>query len=368
MHDNPTINHLQHPDTHVPWSPWSEDQTLHLIIPYSNFFRWRTRRELVNDCIRHLRTMANVSLHVVELAYGDRPFEITGAHPNDIQLRTNSELWHKEQLINIGVSRLPVGWKYAGYVDGDFHFNRHDLALETIHQLQHHDFVQLFSSYADLTGEMPGQGHRPLRINSGFAYTYVQNGFQLPDGFVNGGWRGKGPQADDYYTSMMLGDSGKAKVKGVGATGGAWAWRRPAFDLVGGMLDICALGHGDWFMTFGLVGEDAPDMHIDGYSTEYRKAIKDWQRNAAKLKKNIGYVDCFATHHFHGAKSRRGYSSRDIILVKHQYSPSDLRRDWQGVYQLTSDKPAMRDDFRRYFLSRTEDDIGLYGDAPKGGV
>ncbi len=91
------------------------------MIPYSNCFRWRTRRELVNDCIRHLRGMANVDLHVVELAYGDRPFEVTGGHVNDVQLRTESELWHKEQLINIGVSRFPVDWKYGAYVDGDFH-------------------------------------------------------------------------------------------------------------------------------------------------------------------------------------------------------------------------------------------------------
>ena len=83
---------LQHPDIHAPWSRWQEDQVLHIVVPYSNCFRWRTRRELVNDCIRHLRGMANVDLHVVELAYGDRPFEVTGGHANDVQLRTGSTL------------------------------------------------------------------------------------------------------------------------------------------------------------------------------------------------------------------------------------------------------------------------------------
>jgi len=364
-HYDPPANvptaHLSHPDQHIPWSQWSEEQTLHIVVPYSNPFRWRTRRELVNDCIRHLRGMANVDLHVVELTYGDRPFEVTGGNPNDVQLRTNCELWHKEQLINQGVARFPFGWRYGGYIDGDFHFTRHDMALEAIHQLQHYDFVQLFSSYADLSGETYGTGHRPLRINNGFAYNYIQSGYQLPQGFVNGGWKVSGAD-DGYYAAMM---AGPPKM-GVGATGGAWAWRRSAFDIVGGMLDVCVLGHADWFQTFGLVGEEAPDMHVSGYTKDYIGRIRAWQSNAAKLKKNIGYVDCFATHNFHGAKSRRGYSSRDMILVKHQFDPStDLRMDWQGIWQLTPDKPALRDDIRRYFISRSEDDLGLYGDAVK---
>jgi hypothetical protein len=375
--------HLQHPDVQVPWSQWQEEQTLHVVIPYSNCFRWRTRRELVNDCIHHLRGMANVDLHVVELAYGDRPFEVTGGHPSDVQLRTSSELWHKEQLINIGVAHFPANWKYGAYVDGDFHFTRHDLAIEAIHQMQHYDFVQLFSSYADLTGETYGTGHRPLRVNNGFAYNYIQNGYRLPDGYESGGWKqaatGTGYDAGGYtltYHDLMNGSVAQASTRtssggpgvgatGVGATGGAWAFRRSAFNTVGGMLDVCALGHGDWFMTFGLVGETAPDMHVNGYTADYLGAIGAWQRNAAKLHKNVGYVDCFATHHFHGAKSRRGYSSRDIILVKNQYSPTtDLQKDWQGVYTLSGNKPALRDDIRRYFISRTEDDPGLYGDAP----
>jgi hypothetical protein len=366
----PDTARLQHPDIHTPWSQWQQEQTLHVVIPYSNPFRWRTRRELVNDCIRHLRGMANVDLHVVELAYGDRPFEVTGSHPNDVQLRTASELWHKEQLINIGVAHFPANWKYGAYVDGDFHFTRHDVAMEAIHQLQHYDFVQLFSSYADLTGETYGTGHRPLRINNGFAYNYVQNGYRLPEGYRNGGWKQADAVPAHYGTAMNGAVVNAAKLGGklgVGATGGAWAWRRPAFETVGGMLDVCALGHGDWFMTFGLVGEAAPDMHVGGYTSDYLGAILAWQRNAAKLNKNIGYVDCFATHHFHGAKSRRGYASRDTLLVKHQFSPAtDLKKDWQGVYALSGNKPDMRDDFRRYFVSRSEDDPGLYGDAPAG--
>ncbi len=352
----PVQHFRQHPDQQLPWAQWSEEQTLHVAVCYSNPFRWRTRRELANDCIRHLRSAPNVCLHVGELAYGDRPFEITdpAQDPNDVQLRTTHELFHKENILNRIIQTFPTNWKYGAYMDADFHLTRHDWALETIHQLQHYDFVQPFSSYSDLTGETYGTGHLPMRVNTGFVFNYIQNGYRLPGGYANGGWKKQGYSGGVEYGAP-------ASSRGVGATGGMWAFRRPAFDTVGGLLDKCILGHGDWFMTFGLVGEDAPDMHLDGYSEDYRAAISAWQRNAAKLKKNVGYVDGFAVHHFHGSKVKRAYSHRDLILVRNQFSPTkDLRSDWQGIYQLSPDKPALRDEIRHYFISRTEDDPNLY--------
>lgn len=348
------IEHFRnHPDVHQPWNEWSEFETLHVATCYSNPFRWRTRRELGNDFRRHMQASPNVRLYFGELAYGDRPLEMTQpGYPGDVPMRTGDALFHKENMLNRVIQSFPPDWKYGAWIDADFHFTRQDWALEAIHQLQMYDFVQLFSNYADLSGELLGQGHLVTRVNQGFAYNYHQNGCKLPPGYLNGGWRVPGSVDEGYYEMAV----GAGRARGVGATGGAWAFRRSAFDTVGGLLDVCILGHGDWFMSFGLVGEDAPDMHTDGYTDDYRAQITAWQRNAAKLRKNIGYVDGFCTHHFHGDKARRGYSSRDTVLVKRAFAPTtDLRRDWQGIYQLNPDRVELRDDIRRYFLSRCED-------------
>ena len=56
----------------------------------------------------------NVALHVAELAYGERPFEVTGDDPGDVQLRTVPELWHKENILNVAVQRFPAGWPGRG--------------------------------------------------------------------------------------------------------------------------------------------------------------------------------------------------------------------------------------------------------------
>ncbi len=164
-----------HPNIHVPWSKWSEDATLHVASPYSNPFRWRTRRLLIDNFRREMTNNPNVRLHIGELAYGDRPFEVTGECPHDVQLRTSHELWHKENLLNVIIQRFPCDWKYGAWVDGDFSFTRYDWALEAIHLLQHYDFVQLFSTYTDVNGETATcwRGHRPFRNTSSFAWNYL---------------------------------------------------------------------------------------------------------------------------------------------------------------------------------------------------
>jgi len=329
----------KHPDVHVPWRAWSDEQALHVACAYSNPIRWSSRRILMNDFREHMHASANVILHVGELAYGDRPFEVTGGDPNDVQLRTSHELWHKENILNLVIQRFPPGWRYGAIIDGDFHMTRRDWALEAVHQLQHFDFVQLFSSYSDLSAE-----HRPFRIMPGFAFHYVRGLSGLSDRAT------LRPAAGAPYA--YYGARGAA----VGATGGAWAFRRSALDAVGGLLDICILGSADWHMAFGLVGAVNAATELRRCSKPYVDAVLRWQERAAVLKGNIGYVQNHAIHHFHGSKSARAYGSRWRVLLDNGYDPrTDISRDWQGVYQLTGNKPRLRDQIRAYFRDRNED-------------
>lgn len=366
----------QHLNVHAAWQSWSNEQVLHVASAYSNPFRWRTRRELFNDFRQQIQQQPNVKLYVGELAYGDRPFEVTGAGANtstagaanassskspggfasslsdapfqsDAQFRTSSEMFHKENILNETVKTFDPDWKYGAVVDGDFTFTRNDWALEAIHQLQHYDFVQLFSTYTDLSASGYG-GNVPGRVTKSFAQSYIENGHRLPPGWTD---------PTGFSSGYAYGQSG---WQSPGATGGAWAFRRSAFDTVGGMMDQAILGHGDWFMAFGLVS--AP-LAVQGtvaerrYHPHYVAMIAGWQNRGALLKKNIGVVDQFALHHFHGSKSKRGYESRDDILVKYQFDPlADIRRNSQGIYELTGNKPGLRDAIRRYFIARQEDE------------
>jgi hypothetical protein len=309
----------------------------------------------------------NVVLHFGELAYGDRPFEVTDAdNPLDVQLRNNQETFLKENIQKIVIQRFPSNWKYGLAIDADFHIHRHDWALETIHQLQHYSFVQPFSSYVDVSGAIYGSAQLPTRQNTGFFFNYVNNGYQISPVYYNAmigkdGKPIKKTQVGTYEQTMLPFEEEGQFMRGTGATGGALAFRREAYDAVSGLMDRCILGHADWNMAFSLVGVEPPDIHLQKYHPDYKAYVKQWFEWAKAIKKNVGYTDAMATHYFHGSKTRRAYSSRDSILAKHQFSPyADLIADSQGIWQLNPNKPDLRDDVRRYMMSRTEDDPNIY--------
>ncbi len=382
----PVQHYRQHADVHAPFAEWSEEQTLHVAVAYVNPFRRRTVRVLANNFRRWLEKCPNVQMHFGEAAYGERPWELTdpSQNPLDVQFRTRAELFHKENILKRTIQTFPPGWKYGCIIDADFHIQSHPWALETIHQLQHYAFVQPFSNYVDVGGGIYGQSDLAMRVNTGFMFNYINNGFKVSPKYFNTTINPKDPKGDfpktktakeilidsmlksgatwglleveDDYAAAMAQEGG-VFMRGTGATGGALAFRRDAYDAVGGLMDKCILGHGDWYMSFGLVDVEPPDIHIRGYTDDYLGYIRAWRKRAQVLQKNVGYTDAFAVHYFHGSKTRRAYSSRDLILAKHGFSPvTDIFDDYQGIYQLTPDKPAMRDDIRQYFISRQDDD------------
>jgi hypothetical protein len=315
---------------------------------FSNPFRWRTRRQIANDFRYHMAQSSNAKLHFIEAAFGDRPWDVTGDHEGDIQVRTQTDhLWHKENLLNIAIKHFPPDWRYGAIIDADAHFTRHDWALETVHQLQHYDWVQCYSHYFFVTGhDMLGQGHRPMWDNDGIIYTWVNNGHVLPAGISNG---------FDGYSGIV---TKKGQTPRIGAPGLAWAFRRSAFDRVGGLMDRCILGSADSYMALGLVGLTGGWGSADTlkFTADYKNYITTWQTRAHGFHGNIGYVDGTAIHHWHGPIHKRGYSSRNAILIEEKYEPTyDVYPDWQGVLQLTHTKPQLRNRIRRYFLSRSED-------------
>lgn len=359
----PAIDHVNHgilhPNGSCAHQQWAQDQTLHVAVAYCNPYRFKTRLSLFNDFRRHISSMPNIKLYVGELVYRDRPFEVTSAnHPQDFQWRVQDDvLWHKENILNEIVEGFDADWQYGAYIDGDLTFTRNDMGLETIHTLQLHDWAQMFSTYCDLSYD-----HQPMRIMKSFAQRYVSG--ELTPEIIKEAKAGAG------YAGV--GGNGIKLKRGVGATGAAWAFRRKSFDDCGRLLDSCILGSGDWHMAFGLIGE--PDQHpqvaeMTKCAKQYADSIKIWQNRAAKsVKKNIGVVNCHMIHHWHGSKQQRGYGTRWKILMDHDFNPYvDIHRDANGFWQLSDDKPGLRDDIRRYFTSRNEDDIGfLPGDTTMG--
>lgn len=303
--------------------------TLHVITVISNPVRFKSRYALYNNFKTQI-ACTGAKLWTVEIAFGDRPFEVTEAgNPFHLQLRSFEELWHKENMLNLIIQRLPLDWEYVAWVDADVSFSRPDWVVETVHQLQHYMVVQMFSKAVDLD-----PNYNIMKSHNGFVWSYVQNNYTAPSGF---GYR----------------------KYGLWHPGFAWAARKEAIDQLGGLIDFGILGAGDRHMATALIGtvEDSVPPNI---GKAYMNELKIWEARAKGLSKDLGYMEGTLSHFWHGKKKDRRYTERWKILIDNQFDPdTDIKRDWQGLFQLVGNKQRLRDEIRTYFRARNEDSIDV---------
>jgi hypothetical protein len=321
----------------TPESPFTwEPSHLHVVTVITNTCRYSTRYHLFEK-FEKMVTDAGAQLWVVEAAFGNRPHVVTEANnPRHIQLRTWSEMWHKENLINIGFSRLPADWEYCAWIDADTMFVRPDWVNETLNQLQHFDIVQMFNTTQDL-----GPNFEIIREHPGFMYKYKNNELEKTT-----------------LTTYYEGTKTVAGKRPYAHPGYAWAARRKAINDLGGLIDWAALGSADWHQAYALVGRVAETLD-PRWSKNFRDWTMEWQnRSLTHIKKNVGYVPGLLLHYWHGQKSQRKYNERYRILVDNQFDPAlDLKKDSQGLWQLTDRSIGLRDGIRDYMRGRNEDSI-----------
>lgn len=335
-------------------------QPLYLVMPIFNSQRYRTRWTYSTEFIKYA---IDSGAHVIsiEACFGERLSVFHGTDLHDrhtnIIVRTDSELWIKENIQNLAAQHLPEDWAYVAFVDPDVQFARKDWVSETIQQLQHYSVVQMFNICVDLD-----PNHVPYQFNRGFVFDYHEGtpfkmqftrNIQVPNS------KQKIPSFDPAYCEDC--PEGELKINYY-HSGYAWAYTRQAFSDLGGLFDIAILGAADAHMASALIGRVDESVHPD-MNIEYKQAVHIWQDRALKyIKKNIGYVDGSINHYFHGAKKNRKYGERWKILVDAPYRPSlDIKRNWNGVYILTDNNIKLRDNIRKYLHSRNEDSTHMEG-------
>ena len=304
---------------------------LHTILVVSNPIRWSTRLRHARNCIDHMKE-SGTRVTVVECTFGDRPYELTDIEDiNHVPVRSKTLVWNKENLINIGLSRLPSDWKYAAWIDADIRFRRTHWASETVHALQQFDWVQPWSDAYDL-----GPHDEHLQHHISFCRQVHQGQPVVPTGEKF--WKFNGGPYEYPHP------------------GYAWAATKDALERVGGLIEFAGMGAGDHHMALSLVG--AADKSIPhGTSESYRRLLFQWQERALfHINGNIGYVPGTIEHFFHGAKPKRQYLERWEMFVRHGFDPdTDLKKNTTGVIELAGNKPELRRELDLYFRQRDED-------------
>jgi hypothetical protein len=301
------------------------EEKLHVISVISNPCNYKIRYKLANEFIARMEKEPNIILYLVELVYGDQEFVITSAdNKNHLQLKGEIPLWHKENMINLGVKYLlPSDWKAFAWIDMDIEFESTNWVLDTLKLLNNgKDFVQLFSHCIDMSFD-----EEIINNFNGFGYQFCKN-FK----------------------------------KGVGLNywhpGFAWACNRKSYDKMGGIYQEGILGSGDNTMCHGFI-KKAPESLKSGVSQKYIEFVKNLQNKMDGIK--LGYIDGTIRHYFHGKKENIHYYERDDILVKYQYDPySHIELNEQGLIIPSESCPKdFLRDIMEYFKSRNEDEIVL---------
>ena len=307
------------------------EEKLHMIICVSNAIQYESRYILAKKFIKRIeKEEKNVILYIVELAYdlpGKNPqkFFITKkSNPRHLQLRTNTPpLWHKENLLNIGINKLlPNTWKAICWADADIIFEDTKWATNTLKVLNGtSDIVQNFHLCVDMDAD-----ENAMSIFSGFGYQYINKRPYQKGGNSLTQWH----------------------------PGYVWSCTRKAYEQMGGLIDVGICGAGDNHMSLSWINNGIKSLH-ENVSDGYKQSILEYQERCQGL--TIGYVPGVISHEFHGKKSDRKYNERWLLLVKNKYNPYEhITYNKDGLLIPTKNCPQkLLNDIYNYFCSRNED-------------
>ena len=300
------------------------EEKLNVIIVISNPCLYAKRYILLKEFVKRIEEEEeHVNLFIVELVYGNQKFIITNKNnKNHLQLKTEVPLWHKENMINLGVKYLlPKDYKAFAWIDADIEFDSSTWALDTLKILNgYKDIVQLFSHCIDMDQEKNN-----LNIFNGFGYC-----FEKQKNYTTKG--------TDYWHP-----------------GYAWAITRKAYEKTNGLYDKGILGSGDSIIAMSLINKCNSIINVN-YHIDYNNSMLNYQNTASKLR--LGYTPGIIRHHYHGSKANRKYTERWKILMNYKFSPySHITYDSSGLIIPTNYfSQEFKDEIYNYFKERKEDE------------
>jgi hypothetical protein len=265
---------------------------------------------------------AGVRLFTVECAFFERPFELQA----DLQLRSNSILFQKERLFNLGaVQLLQRGWHKIAFFDCDIVFKTEDWIQAISNALERHMLVQCFSTcdmmYSDRTI---------------WSQSVIRRFHDAPER-----WR-----MDGHH-------------------GCAWAARSDLLKKIG-WYEMDILGSGDTCFALGSLLPYMPTERWLRYALDMNPSSRYtslagkahyllWAEQFAKtLGRDVGYADAALLSLPHGSLKNRNYVERHRMLAN--FNPytdisvcPGLPLEWTGA------NPPLEQQVTDYFVSRRED-------------
>lgn len=358
-----------------------------VIAAVSNPAQWKSRYALYRQFRTHITEELGVNLCTIECALGAGGFHAIPEGPDDdpdvaavlrtvgaagaagaagytaigktrgrakvqtldVRVRNQSWIWLKENLMNVAVKHLPSSAEYLLFCDADIRFCNPHVIEEMIYALSGGTFavVQPFETCADL-----GHEGQILAVHQSFGSCHAKGMTWNPVIKKKSGSNGVA-----YGVYDRVADT-RGPFFHAWHPGYCMAMCKKTYVKLGGLLEVGVAGAGDHHMMTAMIGRSA-ESYPSTVGAGYKAAVTRWEERAAKyVRGNLGFVPGTIHHAHHGPKKNRAYIARWNILTKNAFDPDrDVSTNADGVLELSSGNKGLRDDLRRYFLSRNEDDV-----------
>ena len=217
----------------------STNENLYVVTVLFNPFNYQSHRTKFDNFAPYIK-WSGATLITVEIAFDGRPFEHTSPdNPDDLQLRTDNVLWHKERGLNLGIQLIERRYPDANDIawsDDDIRFTNPNWVNDIRLALHHYCIIQPFSQACNLDPK-----YQSMWICDGRMKFYEEKkGFKQI------------PAKEMTYTAG-------------GHPGLAWAARRETIDQIGGLLDFGVTGSGTrtwpthlWGILYSIVNQECP--------------------------------------------------------------------------------------------------------------
>jgi hypothetical protein len=289
------------------------------------------RRRLAN--YRVFRQQLSVPLVAVELAYGPN-FELNESDAEILlQLRGGDVMWQKERLLNVALNALPNDCRKVAWLDCDIVFEADDWPERVSNLLDRFMVVQTFSHVYHLPhdwklGDLRTAAAKSSAPSSMFAMT-------------------SGLPIREFLCPPVIGRMRK---------GLSWAARRELLDQHG-FYDARIIGGGDTLMACAFFGYFEAVFRRKHMNDRQQEHFLAWAEPVARVVRGAaGVMEGNIFHLWHGDLNARQLRTRDQDLSGFDFDPfEDIALNASGCWRWNTNKPAMHDFMRKYFVSRRED-------------
>jgi len=288
-----------------------EVSTFWIVTPIytANILQTERLYELHRNFRNYIKTLG-LSHQVVEVIFPGQEFQVTEPNnePYDLQYRDEWIFCMRENLVNVGVGKLPDDWAFLSWIDQHIFWEDPYWFEKSMWLMSHYNIVHLLN---------------------GNDFWSIHNTTQYHlEGF--------GKLWHLYGDRFELHDPRQCGL--------AWGMRREIYDKLGGILDICAGTKCDLYQNYAFVGRT---YTAQTGNREYASMIGQWQQHAISVfQKKLGYLDSKVYHFEHclnGCKTSE-YNAHIAALIRHNYNPrTDMTRDPDRRLRLTGNIALARE-------------------------